>query len=155
MMTFKEIAAVGLTTTFVYGWLLFVGPNFTDQSGDMLVQDYSKAKLEKYQEEGRSVFVKVGADWCKYCKLNDVYFKHPRVINFFVENNIVMLIADMSDRNIEAENFLQEHKRMGIPFYVFYPNGRNKGIIISNDINSKRLVKRLELILKAVEKELK
>ena len=109
--------------------------------------DYKKSHVEKLLDSDKKVFVKVGADWCKYCVINEKYFKEPKVIKFFKENNIILAEADMTNRNPEVERFLSEHRQMGIPFYVLLTPDNREGFKIRTDINSDILIKRLKKVL--------
>ena len=75
--------------------------------------------------EGQIVFVDVTADWCFTCKVNErLVLETPEIAGAFEEHGVVPMKADWTNRNDEIGNFLAEHGRYGIPFYLLYRPGQ-------------------------------
>jgi thiol:disulfide interchange protein len=71
------------------------------------------------------VFVDVTADWCFTCKVNErLVLNTPEVAGTFEEHGVVPMKADWTNRDDTIGQFLAEHGRYGIPFYVLYRPGQ-------------------------------
>ena len=88
-------------------------------------EPFDRAKAEQLAGDGRLVFVDVTADWCFTCKVNErLVLNTPEVAGLFTEHEVVPMKADWTNRNDEIGNFLAEHGRFGIPFYLLYRPGQ-------------------------------
>lgn len=88
-------------------------------------QEFDRSKAEQTAAGGQLVFVDVTADWCFTCKVNErLVLETPEVAGLFEEHGVVPMKADWTNRNDEIGNFLAEHGRYGIPFYLLYRPGQ-------------------------------
>jgi suppressor for copper-sensitivity B len=86
---------------------------------------FDRSKAESLSSEGQIVFVDVTADWCFTCKVNErLVLETPEVAKAFEEHQVLPMKADWTNRNDEITNFLAEHGRYGIPFYLLYRPGQ-------------------------------
>lgn len=107
-------------------------------------ESFDRARAEQLATGGQLVFVDVTADWCFTCKVNErLILDTPEVAGAFEEHGVVPMKADWTNRNDEIGNFLAEHGRYGIPFYLLYRPGQEPHIF------SELLTK--ESILEAVQ----
>lgn len=66
---------------------------------------------------GRIVLVRVGADWCLTCKLNDLnVFDTPQTIALLDAYNVVVLDVDWTNYNRDVLAFMEKFGRRGLPF---------------------------------------
>lgn len=87
--------------------------------------EFDRAKAESLSAGGQLVFVDVTADWCFTCKVNErLVLDTPEVAQAFEENGVVPMKADWTNRDDEIAQFLAEHGRYGIPFYLLYRPGQ-------------------------------
>lgn len=102
---------------------------------------FSKAGLADLLEQGKPVFLDFTADWCITCKFNErTAINTPAVQELFAKRGIVPVKADWtkSDPDITAE--LKKFGRVGVPFYVFYPQGNQKPPVILPEILTEKIV---------------
>jgi thiol:disulfide interchange protein/DsbC/DsbD-like thiol-disulfide interchange protein len=84
-------------------------------------EDFTRAKLEKYLEGDRAVFVNMTAAWCITCKVNEkVALLTDSTRRLFADKNVVYLKGDWTNQNPEITNYLEEYGRSGVPLYVYY-----------------------------------
>lgn len=87
---------------------------------------FDRARAESLSSGGQIVFVDVTADWCFTCKVNErLVLETPEVAKAFEEHKVLPMKADWTNRNDEITNFLAEHGRYGIPFYLLYRPGQD------------------------------
>jgi thiol:disulfide interchange protein len=88
--------------------------------------------------------VDVTADWCFTCKVNEkLVLETPEVAGAFQRHSVVAMKADWTNRSDEIGNFLAEHGRYGIPFYLLYRPG-NPPHVFSELLNKETLVSEVE-----------
>ena len=98
-------------------------------------------------DETKIVFVDVTADWCATCQFNKInVLNQENIISLLIENNIKKVRADWTVPNNEIETFLNKHNRFGIPFNAFFSNKYPKGIILSELLSEKEMLKVVEKI---------
>ena len=85
---------------------------------------FDRAEAEALSAAGRMVFVDVTADWCFTCKVNErLVLETEEVAAAFREHDVVAMKADWTNRDPEIADFLADHGRYGIPFYLLYRPG--------------------------------
>jgi thiol:disulfide interchange protein len=105
---------------------------------------FDRAKAEALAGSGQLVFVDVTADWCFTCKVNErLVLETPEVAGAFQRHGVVAMKADWTNRSDEIGNFLAEHGRYGIPFYLLYRPG-NPPHVFSELLNKETLVSEVE-----------
>jgi len=132
----RAIAAVGALATIVLG-LTFAAqatsPVATRKSHavkKLIAWDpFDRDEALRLAAEGRLVFVDVTADWCFTCKVNErLVLETKPVARAFEESEVVAMKADWTNRDDEIAEFLAEHGKYGIPFYLLYRPGREAHI---------------------------
>lgn len=87
-------------------------------------QPFDRAEAEALRDEGTLVFVDVTADWCFTCKVNErLVLETPEVAGSFERHAVVAMKADWTNRSDSIAEFLADHGRYGIPFYLLYRPG--------------------------------
>ncbi len=102
---------------------------------------WSAQALNELRQQGKPVFVDVTADWCITCKANEkaVLFTEEMKIAF-ASAGITYMVADWTTYDSEIGGFVRNLGRNGIPLYVFYPAGGQKGPMILPQILTARIV---------------
>ena len=87
--------------------------------------EWSQATLEQYHDGGDAIFAYFTADWCISCKWNErVALQSGKVQDYFIDNDIQVLVGDWTMRGPDIAAELQKHGRAGVPMYLYYePNG--------------------------------
>jgi thiol:disulfide interchange protein DsbD len=84
-------------------------------------QPYSRAAIEQYRAQGRTVFVDFTARWCLSCQVNErVVLDRPDVRRRLRDSGIVLVRADWTRHDADIAAALTELGRSGVPTYVFY-----------------------------------
>lgn len=127
---FRHAAAVGMAATVAVALGLAVsqqasttkvGGATAEAAGLIEWQPFDRARAESLAAGGQLVFVDVTADWCFTCKVNErLVIETPEVAGAFEEHSVVPMKADWTNRNDDITQFLAEHGRYGIPFYLLY-----------------------------------
>ncbi|MGA8741560.1 MAG: thioredoxin family protein [Terracidiphilus sp.] len=90
-------------------------------------QPWSAGAVQKYQSQGRPVFVDFTASWCLSCQVNErVAFGNPGVQKAFADNNVVLLRADWTRYDDSITQTLTSLGRSGVPTYALYVPGESK-----------------------------
>jgi suppressor for copper-sensitivity B len=128
-----KLALVGIAVTIVMAVTLAAGADVTMTSPsarehpagliDWLTFDRQEA--ERLASEGHLVFVDVTADWCFTCKVNErLVLETPEVAEAFDRHGVIAMKADWTTRSDTIAQYLADHGRYGIPFYLLYRPGR-------------------------------
>lgn len=82
---------------------------------------FDRAEAERLAAAGELVFVDVTADWCVTCKFNErLVLETEEVAELFERHDVVPMKADWTNRSRPIAQFLADHGRYGIPFYLLY-----------------------------------
>ncbi len=102
------------------------------------VQAFSSERLAKLRRSGTPVFVDFTADWCLTCKVNETMaISDPAVQKAFEQAGVVTLVGDWTNGDPAITEFLAEHGRNSIPYYLVYlPGERPRELpqILTTDI---------------------
>lgn len=102
---------------------------------------FSTATMKELLSEGRPVFVDFTADWCITCKFNErTAINTPAVRTLIEQRGIVPVKADWTNSDPEITAALAEFGRVGVPFYVFYPEGNRKPPITFPELLTEAMV---------------
>jgi thiol:disulfide interchange protein DsbD len=87
---------------------------------------YSPRALTHFRDQGKIVFLDFTAEWCATCKVNEKLVIDTQTIrNAFVEDQVITMKVDFTDRNEEILQFMHSFDRAGVPIYVIYPGTRD------------------------------
>jgi thiol:disulfide interchange protein DsbD len=85
-------------------------------------EPWSADRVAALRAEGRPVFVYLTAAWCISCKVNErIALDTEAVRRAFAERNVAVLVGDWTRGDSAITALLREHRRDGVPLYLFYP----------------------------------
>lgn len=103
------------------------------QAGEMLPAPHApagwyvfdEALFQKLQAEGKTVFLDIGAAWCKNCMTNEktVLFTDA-MMQEFQSKGVVMLRGDFTKKDEKLFAWIKKHNRAGVPFNALYIPGQ-------------------------------
>jgi|GEM_PF-155575 len=107
---------------------------------------FTPARLNMLRERNYTVLVDFTADWCLTCKVNERTVLNQVATRELVDkNNVVVLVADLTQDNPGALTLLEELKSKAIPFYAIYPAGGKDPLILRDLITMSDIKSALEL----------
>jgi thiol:disulfide interchange protein DsbD len=87
-------------------------------------QPWSAEAVQKYQSQGRPVFVDFTASWCLSCQVNErVALGKPDVLKAFADDKVVLMRADWTRYDDSITRALNSFGRSGVPTYALYVPG--------------------------------
>jgi thiol:disulfide interchange protein len=99
---------------------------------------FSQRALEAAHEEKRNVIVNFTASWCTNCKLNKAAALNTAAARqLYGEKNILLLTADITNGNPEAQELMRHLGSRSVPFLAIFPGDAPKTPVIMRDILSK------------------
>jgi thiol:disulfide interchange protein/DsbC/DsbD-like thiol-disulfide interchange protein len=102
---------------------------------------FTQAKVDELLAEGKSVFIDFTADWCLTCKFNErTAINTPAVRRLIEERGIVPVKADWTNSNPEITAALAQFNRVGVPFVIFYPEGRRESPVLFPELLTESIV---------------
>lgn len=93
-------------------------------------EPYSAERLAALRAEGKPVFVNMTAAWCITCLVNErTTLSTAAVQAAMQEHDVVYMKGDWTNRDPAITAFLQSFGRDGLPFYAFYPAGKEAVVL--------------------------
>jgi thiol:disulfide interchange protein/DsbC/DsbD-like thiol-disulfide interchange protein len=90
-------------------------------AGELNAVKYTPAALADLRSAGKPVFLYMTADWCLTCKVNEKgAMADAAVAAAFKAKGITVMEGDWTRSDPVISTWLAEHKRAGVPVYVFY-----------------------------------
>jgi len=99
---------------------------------------FSKQALSEAHEENRNVIVNFTASWCTNCKLNKAAVLNTSAAKqLYREKNILLLTADITNDNPEAQELMRHLGSRSVPFIAIFSSGAPNSPIVMRDIISR------------------
>jgi thiol:disulfide interchange protein len=112
--------------------LLSVGLGYPKERGAGLEwQVWSKELQEKYQQEGKIVYVDFTARWCATCQTNKRVYQDASLIELFKKKEVQILKADITLENVAVEKEMQRLNKSAIPINVYYLPSSKEPVFLS------------------------
>jgi suppressor for copper-sensitivity B len=111
---------------------------------------YSASQLAELDSQNKTVMIDFTAQWCANCKVNLLTaIETDEVADLIVEQGIVPMLADFTDRPPDIKQKLHELQSNSIPILAIFPAGRHDQPIVLRDLVTKKAV--LAALRKATE----
>ncbi|NNG25804.1 cytochrome C biogenesis protein [Massilia sp. ML15P13] len=93
-------------------------------------EPYSAERLASLRAAGKPVFVNMTAAWCITCLVNErTTLSTAAVQQAMQAQEVVYMKGDWTNRDPAITAFLQSFQRDGLPFYAFYPPGKEAVVL--------------------------
>ncbi len=111
----------------------------------MFWQEFDEKLLESFIAEGQTVIVDITADWCITCKFNKInVLEDEEVVEKLKQANIITMRGDITKPNQVIMDFLHKNGRFAIPFNAVYGPNAKDGLLTSELLNKKELLKLID-----------
>ena len=117
-----KIRFIVILTSF---WFLAYADEVYDPSVDAMADITTAVTIAK--TSNKHVFVKVGGNWCGWCKLYDKFSNSDEDIALIMMQEYTTVLVNWSpeNRNLEAMNYLGAPQRFGYPVFVILDGNGN------------------------------
>ena len=111
--------------TILFLWQCAYSEETYDPYADALADIKSAVALAK--ETDKHVFVKVGGNWCGWCKLYAKFTKADEDIMRIMKDEYVFILVNWSieNKNLDAMSYLGNPQRFGFPVFVIIDGDGN------------------------------
>lgn len=94
-------------------------------------EPYSPARLAQLRQQGRVVFVDMGAAWCVSCKANENAVLDREAFRAALRSaNAVRMRGDWTNVDPTITAFLTRYNAVGVPLYVVFPSSGGEGEVL-------------------------
>ncbi len=115
-----------ITSGYFLSYNFFFGSQKESEYFESSKKDFSLRVLFENRENKRISIVDFTADWCPNCRLVEKTSLYTRkVTDSIKENNINLMIADLTEENPEAKKILTKLGSRSIPFLAVFPAGKD------------------------------
>lgn len=106
MVRFKQLLGIPLYATVLWlGWVLALQSGLLASSSDW--EKFSLEKVQRYERQGKPVFVDFTAAWCVTCQVNkQLVLSRPDVEQALLRSGMALLRADWTRRDEEITRAL-------------------------------------------------
>ena len=112
------------------------------EKSDELWHQFNEEKINQQVKEGNVVLVDITADWCITCKFNKANVLQSEEITLMLKRgDFIGFRGDITKPNPKIMEFMRKHNRFAIPFNAVYGPNAPEGLLTSELLNKKELIK--------------
>jgi thiol:disulfide interchange protein len=153
----SRAVAFVMAAVFVFGGSVFAWPdgsagqqNLATSTGNWT--PWSPDAVVAARQEGRPVFVDFTAAWCVTCQVNKrLVLNKESVQTRFRDSNIVLMVADWTNRDPEISAALDSLGRSGVPVYVMYPAGGGQPKLLPELLTESLVLSAIDEVEKSIQ----
>lgn len=146
----KAVAVLAAAPIALAGWYIGFGHTHVALHGRGVAgenriawEDFSPRLLTEAHASGRHVVVDFAANWCMNCQYNKVAVLQSREVSELVgRKGILMIEADLTQENPDAESLLHHLGSRSVPFLAIFPGDDPFHPVIMRDVLSRKRVLR-------------
>ncbi len=117
----------------------------SEQSGAVIEEAWSPARVAALQAQGRPIFVNFTASWCITCQVNDKTSLSTRTVrSTLARTGATYMIADSTNFDASIQRALAQFGRAGLPLYLVYPADGTKPVVLPQILTPAIVVAALE-----------
>ena len=122
---------LGITALIVLGSILNIGSKVFINDIPVVSKEINKKIIDGDVSHNRKVLVKVNANWCWWCRINNaMVFDTAEMDDELQRNNVKIVDIDWTDYDEKTFKIMQNFGRMGPPFYILFSKKFPKGIVL-------------------------
>lgn len=147
MVWMRRVLGIGLLGTAAWLGSIWYQMKFSSedsQNGGRLEvgwEPFDYKKIKQYIAENYGVFVDVTARWCVTCAANKQFILSNTKVQELLKNpKIKRLRADWTSPSSTITNYLNQHKRYGIPFNAYYSLKCPEGYVFPEILSVSELI---------------
>jgi thiol:disulfide interchange protein len=127
-------------------WLGYPSDSKTD-TDTIQWEAWSPELVEKYQSEGRIIYVDFTARWCATCQTNKkAVFSSKEILKEFRRRKVATLKADWTRQDPRITKTLSAYGRSAVPFNLLYAPGRKDPVILPELLTSGTVLEQLQIL---------
>jgi len=109
--------------------------------------NFFDVEIDQLINNKQLVFLDITADWCATCQFNKLnVLNSDKVIQLFKDNKVTLVKADWTRPNPKINIFLEKYDRFGIPFNAFFSINFPEGLLLSELLSEKEIVRVMNTI---------
>jgi suppressor for copper-sensitivity B len=143
----KFVGTILLISFFILP--MYFNFDYDDKLIESKWDNFNLSKIEDFIKDDKIVFVDITADWCITCQFNKLNVINSKEIqDMFDRNDVKLIKGDWTKPNEDIEAFLNSYNKFGIPFNIIYSKSYPEGVILSELLTNKEIIKNIELVKK-------
>lgn len=112
---------------------------------DLIWQQFREEEIGREVIKGKVVLVDVTADWCITCKFNKVRVLHdPEIAILLKRGEVIGMRGDITKPDEVIMDYMKRQNRFAIPFNAVYGPGAPNGLVTSELLSKKELLKLIQ-----------
>ncbi len=133
------LVVISFSVVFTTDLAIIINERLFRGKGDVVEwEDFSASRLRRAHSEGRDVVLNFTASWCMNCRYNEIaVLQNSSVLEQFKSRDVLLLKADITHPNPQAQQLLEHLGSRSIPFLAVFPARSPKEPVLFRDLFSR------------------